>query len=79
MTMVMKSRTITASRFKVECLRLLDDVAATGLTLTVTKRGKPVAQIVAVGGPPSLRGSVTFLVDDDELVTPTGERWEALA
>ncbi len=45
MTMVMAARTISASRFKAECLALLDEVAVTG-PLTVTKRGKPVARVV---------------------------------
>lgn len=43
----------------------------------VTKRGRPVARILPVEPPPSLAGSVTYLVDDDELVAPTGESWDA--
>jgi prevent-host-death family protein len=77
MTIDAKRRSIPASRFKAECLALLDDVAATGESLVVTKRGRPVACLVPVEEAPSLDGSVTYLVDDDRLVAPTGESWDA--
>jgi prevent-host-death family protein len=69
-------RTIPAGRFKAQCLKLLDEVAATGETIVVTKRGKPVAKVEPVEEPPSLRGSVVYLVDDDELLFSTGEVWD---
>lgn len=69
-------RTIPASRFKAQCLALLDDVAARGETLLVTKRGKPVARVVPIEPPPSLRGTVTYFVSDDELLAPLWEDWE---
>lgn len=70
-------RSIPAARFKAQCLRLLDDVAETGETIIVTKRGKPVARLLPVEEPPSLKGSVIYLVDDDELLFATGETWDA--
>jgi prevent-host-death family protein len=69
-------RTIAAGRFKAQCLRLLDEVAETGETIVVTKRGKPVAKVEPVEEPPSLKGSVIYLVDDDELLFSTGEVWD---
>ena len=75
MTMVMKS--IAAGRFKAECLALLDEVAATGASLVVTKRGKPVARVVPVVEPPSLVGSVRVLVSEDQLLAPIDEVWDA--
>jgi len=69
-------RTIPAGRFKAQCLSLLDEVAATGETIIVTKRGKPVAKLEPVEEPPSLKGSVVYLVDDDELLFSTGEVWD---
>jgi prevent-host-death family protein len=39
-------QTISASKFKAQCLAILDEVAATGETVTILKRGKPVAQLV---------------------------------
>ena len=70
-------RTIPAGRFKAECLRLLDEVAESGETIVVTKRGKPVAKLQPLEEPPSLKGSVVYLVDDDELLFSTGETWDA--
>ncbi len=69
-------RSIPAARFKAQCLRLLDEVAETGETIVVTKRGKPVAKVEPVDEPPSLKGSVVYLVDDDELLFSTGEVWD---
>ncbi len=70
-------RTIPAGRFKAQCLRLLDEVAETGETIVVTKRGKPVAKLQPIEEPPSLEGSIVYLVDDDELFFSTGETWDA--
>lgn len=53
----------------------MDDVAKTGRPIVVTKRGKPVVRIVPIEEPPSLVGSVTYLVDDEELLFSTGETW----
>jgi prevent-host-death family protein len=69
-------RTIPAGRFKAQCLKLLDEVAETGETIVVTKRGKPVARVEPVEEPPSLKGSVVYLVDDAELFFSTGEAWD---
>ena len=41
----MKHRTITATEFKAHRLALLDEVGDSGGTITVTKRGKPVATV----------------------------------
>jgi prevent-host-death family protein len=70
-------RTIAAGQFKARCLRLLDEVAETGETIVVTKRGKAVARIEPMVEPPSLKGCVIYLVDDDELLFSTGESWDA--
>lgn len=39
--------TITATEFKARCLQLLDEVQRTGQDLIISKRGKPVARVVA--------------------------------
>jgi prevent-host-death family protein len=41
----MTERQISATEFKAKCLSLLDEVAANGHTLLITKRGKPVARV----------------------------------
>ena len=73
----MPERYVSASRFKAQCLGLLDDVATTGKPLVVTKRGKPVARVVPVEKAPSLRGSVAYEVTEEELIAPIYERWDA--
>jgi len=77
--MVMTIRTISASRFKAECLAMLDEVAATGEEVVVTKRGRAVARVSPVAQPESLRGSVTFNVSDEELLEPLDVEWNAPA
>ena len=39
-------RTITASEFKAKCLKIMDEVAETGERVVITKRGKPVAEVL---------------------------------
>lgn len=70
-------RTIAAGKFRAECLALLDEVAASGEEIIVTKRGKPVARLLPLE-PPSLEGSVTFLVSDEELMAPIEAEWDAM-
>lgn len=69
-----------ASKFKQQCLRLLDQVATTRVPLLITKRGKPVALVVPVPeeneGRPTM-GSVTLLASADAGYFSTGEAWEA--
>jgi prevent-host-death family protein len=75
MTMTKKDVAVPAGEFKAKCLALLDKVAETGQPLVVTKRGKPVARVVAVEEPPSLLGSVTYPGDPDEIIRPLDEPW----
>jgi prevent-host-death family protein len=70
-------RILTASRFKTQCLALLDEVAETGETLVITKHGHPVARVAPVQAPASLRGSVMFKVSDEDLIAPLPEHWDA--
>lgn len=75
----MPERTIMASRFKAECLAILDQVDEMKVSFTITKHGRPVAKIVpadadAYGG--ELLGSVTLVAEDDESYFSTGETWE---
>jgi prevent-host-death family protein len=77
MTMVMSSRTVSASEFKAKCLAMLDEVAATGEEIVVTKHGRAVAHVSAATAPQSLRNSVKFNVSDEELVEPLDIEWDA--
>jgi prevent-host-death family protein len=50
-------RRISASKFREQCLSLLDDLGAEGIV--ITKRGKPVAKVIPVGsGCAALIGSM---------------------
>jgi prevent-host-death family protein len=44
----MKNRVVTATELKAKCLALLDEVDDRGDTITVTKRGRPVATLQPV-------------------------------
>lgn len=47
----MAGRTVKASEFKARSLKLMDEIAASGETLTVTKNGKPVVEARPVERP----------------------------
>jgi prevent-host-death family protein len=72
---------IPASVFKAQCLKLMDEVARTGQPVVITKRGKPVAQLVPVPAEPKsmfgyMRSTVTITGD---VVAPIEEPWSAVA
>lgn len=75
-------RTITATEFKAKCLALLDEVQSTGEPITISKRGKPVAEVIPAvprkGKYPqdSLKGTVEVLGD---IIEPAfaPEDWES--
>ena len=72
-------RTIPAGEFKAKCLALLDEVAAGGEELIVTKRGKPVARVVplATAERPweSLKGSILWEAEDAD--APNYDEWKS--
>ncbi len=74
---------INASEFKAKCLAILDEVSATGETVTILKRGRPVAELVPPVSTGSrypqddLRESVVIKGDIVEPVLPA-EAWEAV-
>jgi prevent-host-death family protein len=72
--MVMKQ--LSASKFKEQCLALLDSVDQEGIV--VTKRGKPVAKLIPFGTDSadligSLRGKLRIKGE----ILSTGIRWDA--
>jgi len=76
----MKHRVIGATEFKAKCLALLDEVEESGGTITVTKRGRPVAIVgpakkkawKSTKGMLAKCGITTDVVD----VTPYWKDWE---
>jgi prevent-host-death family protein len=76
----MSERTIMASRFKAECLAILDQVEELKISVVVTKHGRPVARLVpmeAGAGGDDLAGSVTLVAEEDEAYYSTGASWDA--
>lgn len=72
----MTERTIMASRFKAECLAILDQVDELKISVTVTKYGRPVARLVPLGAVDELPPrSVRLVAEDDSAYYTTGERW----
>ena len=72
-------KTIGAGKFKAQCLALLDEVAREHETILVTKRGKPVAKVIAVTEEKidlreRLRGSI---LKEQDIVSPIPLMWEA--
>jgi prevent-host-death family protein len=71
------ARSVSVSTLKAKALGIVDEVASRGEAVIITKRTRPVARLVPMEEPATLLGSVTFLVGEDELLEPTGERWDA--
>ena len=73
-------RTVMASRFKAECLAILDQVEQLKISVTVTKHGRPIARVVPLEDsdyPQSMLGSVRLIAEEDEAYFTTGEAWDA--
>ena len=78
----MKHRLISATEFKANCLALLDEVEDQGGSITVTKRGRPVATVVPVKKQPwkspkgILQGKVKII--GDIVNFDTADLWDAI-
>lgn len=72
---------ISAAQFKAECLKLMDLVEKTREPITITKHGRPVAQLAPVPtDDDSLFGYMknTITIEGD-VMAPSGEEWSALS
>ena len=67
---------ISATQFRANCMKLLDEVERTGQPLVITKHGKPVARLESERKRRDLKGSVTFHVSDEELVYASMGEWD---
>ncbi len=84
-------RTMAAGEFKAKCLAVMDEVAATGEPVLITKRGKPVVRVATLeesgkreGEEDSLfgflRGMGTIAEGADLIASDfTVEDWERMA
>ena len=72
-------RTMKASEFKAKCLKLMDEVAATGESIVVTKNGQPISRLVPYRELPATlsgatRGTIKIVGD---ILEPIDVEWEA--
>ena len=69
------------SQFKAEVLKILDQVAKSQEGVIITKRGKPLAQIIPYrsSDPNPMPGKLAhYLVFEKDIVSPLGEEmWDA--
>jgi prevent-host-death family protein len=70
---------LTVSKFKATCLAVVEKVAKTKKPVIITKRGKPIAELIPYEGEavqPPLKETVAFIGD---IISPVAaEDWEAL-
>lgn len=77
----MERRVIGATEFKAKCLALLDEIGRNGGTITVTKRGRPMATVGPVRERlPSTEGLWVGKVHipEKQLAADTSDRWDVL-
>ncbi|MFX0203762.1 MAG: type II toxin-antitoxin system Phd/YefM family antitoxin [Candidatus Hodarchaeota archaeon] len=71
--------TLSVSKFKAPCLSVLEEVKNKKKRILITKRGKPIAELIPVDEKKKdvpLKDTVTFLGD---IISPVSEdEWEAL-
>lgn len=71
--------TMSASKFKATCLAVLEEVARQKTRIIITKRGKPIAEVIPYEPEAEqmpLKDTITFMGD---LISPVaGDDWEAL-
>ncbi len=79
--MAAAERRIAAGEFKAKCLRIMDEVQATGQPIVVTKRGEPVVEVVPARSSKKnpkktddffgrLKGIIEIVGDPDDLIKP---------
>jgi prevent-host-death family protein len=75
--MTMGTRIILpAGKFKATCLMVLDEVAATGRDVLITKRGKPVA-VLSPATPVKAAPLAGSVLEEGDLISPLDVHWNA--
>ncbi len=72
-------RTLTITDFKAHALQVLGQVAETKEPVVVTKRGKPLAEVIPFAPPSARPGKLaSALVFEKDIVSPLGsDLWDA--
>ena len=73
------SEYMKAGKFKAQCLKVMDRVKKTGKKIIITKRNKPVAQLVPIEEKTtSLFGAMKGTIHiQSDIIAPIGEEWDA--
>lgn len=72
-------RVVGATEFKARCLAIISRVGIDHVPVVITKRGRPVARLVAIDETPDARetmGSVHLVAEEDADYFSTGEEWD---
>lgn len=76
-------KTMTAGRFKKNCLQIMDDLSVSREPIVITKKGRPIAKLVSADAKTTddvfgcLRGMMKIVGDITGPAVPL-EDWEAL-
>ena len=79
----MNSRVVGVTEFKAKCLALLDEIDHQGGTITVTKRGRPMAMVGPVRKRRLWKSSEGLWagkvhISEEQLTADRSELWEVL-
>ena len=79
----MNSRVVSVTEFKAKCLALLDEIDHQGGTITVTKRGRPMAMVGPVRKRRLWKSSEGLWagkvdISEEQLTAGRSELWEVL-
>lgn len=74
-------KTMPAGEFKARCLRVMEEVSKYRTSVTITKKGRPVAKLVPAEGPAPdvfgcMAGTARIIGDVDAPILPV-DAWEA--
>ena len=78
----MGAKKVSASEFKAKCLAIIDEVGESGTRIVISKRGKPVAELIRYVdleegyGQETLRGTAR-IAGDIEAPTLQHSAWDA--
>jgi prevent-host-death family protein len=72
-------QTLAITKFKAHALKILAQVAETRESVVVTKRGKPLAEVIPFSPDTNLPGKLAdALIFEKDIVAPVGEDiWDA--
>lgn len=70
-------KTIPAGKFKDRCLKIMDLVSKTKTPMVVTKRGRPLVQVVPYSEAESGESLAGSILKESGNLFGTGEEWDA--